>query len=189
MKNFFYLLLAIFTISLSSCHKEDIKTNADNVNDVGNIDKTISIFGTWTLVSGKMYMENLETGEKIVYNHFDSIKRVSSLRYSGYMFDLERIVADSTTWTFVAPPNIPNTGEFWLNNDSLRPYGFYVTNSNMSITEWSTGESKLGGSSRPIHAYIYDYSKKQVSFFIQEAYENIDGVNFKYFSELIFQKQ
>lgn len=136
-----------------------------------------------------MYMENLETGEKTVYEHFDDTKTVSSLRYEGQMFEFERIVVDSTVWSFISPDHIPNMGEFWLNYDSLNPYGFNLTTSNMSIVEWSTGPTQLGGSSRPLSAYLSDYSDNSVNFYVQETYESIGGVNYKYFSELTFVKQ
>lgn len=189
MKNLALIFTIILGIGFTSCQKEDILTNQDVVEEAGTIDNTISIFGEWLLVDGKMYMENMDTGEKTVYDHFDASKTVSSLRYEGYMFEFERIVVDSTTWTFIAPNSIPGTGEFWLDNDSIQPYGFYITNSNMSIIEHTSGPQQLGGSSRPITAYIDDYNSQTVNFYVQEAYTSINGENFKYFSELTFQKQ
>ena len=189
MKNYLLILAVIVGIGFTSCQKETIEPNSQQVENAGTIDETISIFGEWVLVDGKMYMENLETGEKFVYNHFDANKTASSLRYEGYMFEFERIVKDSTTWTFIAPNNVPGTGEFWLNNDSIQPYGFYMTNSNMTIVENSTGPQQLGGSSRPITAYIDDYGQQTVNFYVQEAYTSINGENWKYFNELTFQKQ
>lgn len=59
----------------------------------------------------------------------------------------------------------------------------------MSIVEWSTGPTKLDGSSRPLSAYLSDYSENSVNFYVQEAYGSIGGVNYKYFSELTFVKQ
>lgn len=185
MKNFILIFAVILGLGFTSCQKEEIKPN----NSVEMVDETIEIFGEWVLVDGKMYMENLETGEKTVYSHFDATQNVSSLRYGGYMYEFERIVQDSTTWTFVEPQYNSNMGEFWLDNDSIQPYGLYLTNSNMSIVENSTGPQQLGGSSRPLTAFIDEYGNQTVNFYVQEAYENINGVNYKYFSELTFQKQ
>ncbi len=182
MKN---LILLFAFLSLISCEKE----LPPPIEEPIPVEETISVFGDWLLVDGKMYIENLETGEKTVYNHFDDTKTVSSLRYDGSIFELERIVVDSTIWSFIAPTDIPSIGEFWLNNDSLTPYGFNLTTSNMSIVEWPTGPTQLGGSSRPLSAYISNYSENSVNFYVQESYESIDGMNCKYFSELTFVKQ
>jgi hypothetical protein len=188
MKSFFLFITLFLGLTFTSCQKENINPNKDLIEDAGTIDEQISIFGDWLLIDGKMYMVNLETGDSIVYNHFDATKTVSSLNYDGVMFEFERIVDDSTIWTFKQPNGIPGMGQFWLNNDSIQPYGFYVTNSNMSITEYSSVDQQLDGSSRPIKAYIHDYSNQQVNFYVQEAYTTIDGQTWKYFSELTFQK-
>jgi len=176
-------LLILLTGSIS-CQKEVIEP----INEVVEPLETLSVFGEWVLVGGNMYIENLETNVKTVYSHFDDNKSVSSLRLEGNMFNIERIVKDSTVWTFIAPPNIPNYGEFWLNNDSLQPYGFYLTTSNMSIVENNTGDQQLGGSSRPLSAYLNGVPN-QATFYIQEIYSSIGGENVKYFSELTFEKQ
>lgn len=188
MKSYFLFIALILGLTLTSCHKEDINPNQDLVEDAGTIDEKISIFGDWLLIDGKMYMENIETGEKVVYNHFDANQTVSTLRYEGVMYEFERIVDDSTTWTFKQPNSVPGMGQFWLNNDSIQPYGFYVTNSNMSITEYSSVDQQLGGSARPIRAYIKNYANQEVNFYVQEAYTEIDGQTWKYFSELTFKK-
>jgi len=188
MKKLLVLLGLFLFINLTSCQKKIITPNVEPIVQVENVDSTISVFGEWLLVDGKMYIDNLDTGEKTVYGHFDNNKTVSSLRYEGVVFDFERIVKDSTTWTFIAPPTIPNTGEFWLNNDSIQPYGFYLTTSNMTIVENGFGPQKLGGSSRPISAYL-NGTDNQANFYVQETYGSIDGNNVKYFSELTFEKK
>lgn len=194
MKYFILVLITVIGITFMSCHKKSIEPKDTVVEDsvvvedsISDLD-SISIFGTWLLIDGKMYMDNLDTGDKTVYNHFDENRRVSTLRYGGYIFEFEKIIQDSTTWSFIAPSNIPGTGEFWLDNDSIQPYGFHITSSNMNIIESNIGEQRLGGSSRPIITYIYDYDEKIVNFYIQEMYESIDGINYKYFSELKFKK-
>jgi len=188
MRNLLVVLVLFLAIGFTSCQKEELLPPNEPVEEAGTIDETLSVFGEWVLVDGKMYIDNLDTGEKTVYNHFDDSKSVSSLRYEGVIFEFERIVKDSTTWTFIAPPSIPNTGEFWLDNDSLQPYGFYLTTSNMSIVENNTGTQQLGGSSRPISAYL-NGTPNQANFYVQETYASINGENVKYFSELIFEKQ
>jgi hypothetical protein len=189
MKKILILLLVSLSIGFASCEKQTLTPTQEQVETAGTIENEVSIYGEWLLVDGKMYMENLETGQLVVLNHFDPTKTVSSLRYSGIMFAIEEIEINVTTWTFIAPPSVPGIGEFWLNSDSLAPYGFNVTNSNWTIIEHPStidpSDMKLGGSARPISAYIVD---GEVKFYVHEAYESINGVNWKYFSELTFQK-
>ncbi len=85
--------------------------------------------------------------------------------------------------------------EIYLNDDKLDPYGFYVTRSNWTIVEHPLSElnngditMKLSGSARPLIAHIDDYDENTVFFYMQESYENINGYNCKYFTELKFKK-
>jgi hypothetical protein len=187
MKNLFVLLL--IGLSLASCKKEELYNDLA-VEEVV-IDEVIPLEGVWKLRSGKMYVENIETHEKTSYNHFDSVKTTSSLRYSGSLYEIEDLVKDSTTWTFIIPKSHIGYGEFWLNNDSLKPYGLNITNSNLSIIEHPTAtisDIQMGGSAKPFHSYIEDYDAKLVNFYIHEAYESFDGYNYNYFSILTFEK-
>ena len=187
MKKLIFLFLSL-NLFLTSCQKEEVlPTNQEVVTEEG-----ILLYGEWKLVSGKMYVHNLETYENVVYNHFDAVKTTSSLRYDGSLFEFETIKKDSTTWTFIAPPNYQGYGEFWLDNDSIQPYGLYVLDNNWSIVEHPTATAsttQLGGSSRPLTAVVTSYSNQTVEFTVQEAYESIDGYNCKYYSVLTFQKQ
>ena len=191
MKKFLFLFL-VASLLFTSCKKEDITPINQEIEEVGTIEEGILIYGEWKLLSGKMYVHNLETNQNTVYDHFDVNKTTSSLRYSGSQFEFETIRKDSTTWTFIAPPNWQGYGEFWLDNDSIQPYGFYVLDNFWSIVEHptaTTSTSQLGGSSRPITAVVTSYSNQTVEFTVQEVYESIDGYNCKYYSILTFQKQ
>ena len=139
-----------------------------------------------------MYIENMETGEKTVYDHFSPTKTTSSLRYSGAQLEFESIEQNVTTWEFIAPPNWNGYGEFILDGDTAQPYGLYILDENWSIVEHPTATAstmQLGGSSRPLQAVVTDYNTQRVAFTVQEAYEAIDGYNCNYYSELIFEKQ
>lgn len=184
------LVLVSFAILTFSCKKDEFEDL--NQTKTEEVERGIELYGTWRLISGKMYIENMETGEKIVYNHFDSNKQTSSLRYSGSMYEFETIKANETKWTFIAPPENSHYGEFWLDNDSIEPYGLYILDQFWSIVEHPTADSatemQLGGSSRPISAVVEDYDHNIVLFRVQEAYESIDGFNSNYYSELRFKK-
>ena len=187
MKKFIRLLLII--IVLFSCEKQEPPKPNPVVNEVLPI--SISYEGKWLLVSGKMYIINLETNENTVYNHFDLNKKTSSLRYDGSLFSIEDIEVDKTTWTFYSPKYIPGTGLFVLNDDTTKKFGFYVTKRNCSIIEHPTSKSnelQLGGSARPISAIIKNHEERTAYFYIQEAYLSINGYNCKSFNELVFKK-
>lgn len=190
MKNLISLVLISFTLVFTSCQKEEYQTlneaNRTELIENGTIVEGILIFGEWKLLSGQMFIENLETGSKEVYDHFSPIKQTSSLRYSGAEFNIETIVQGVTTWTFT------ETSEFWLDGNNTQPYGFQVMGPHFSIIEHPTATAttmQLGGSSRPFTTIIGDYTNQIVIFTVQEGYENINGYNCKYYSELRFQKQ
>ena len=193
MKYLFYLLLV--SLSIFSCQKDNLSENnvtnteisADNSND------TISIQGTFLLISCKMYIHNLETNEKIYYNHFDNIKLKSSLNYEGSNYDIEKLEKNKTTWQFTLPNYLPGYGEFILNGDKNNPYGFYMTKSNWAIVEHPLSNTnnitvKMGGSSKPLLAHLIDKNERTVMFIIHEDYANINGYNCTYISELKFKK-
>lgn len=143
----------------------------------------------WVLVDGMMFMENVETGYKIKFKHFDANRTVSSLRYNGVIFDLEKIEVGVTTWQFRYGKY--SSKEFVLNNDTLHPYGYVESYSYRNITELGTSKNvsdmKLGGSSRPFSVWTKDYSAGLIQIRIQEAYEGIDGYNWRYFNILTFK--
>lgn len=187
MKKLFFILITLSFIT-TSCKKEVIEPNQ---NEVVPTEEGILLYGEWKLVSGKMFIENMETGEKTVYDHFSSTKPTSSLRYSGAEFEFETIEQNVTTWEFIAPIGYQGYGQFILDGDTLQPYGLYILEDNWSIVEnptATTGTTQLGGSSRPIQAVVSNYDSNQVAFTVQEAYESIDGYNCNYYSELTFEK-
>ncbi len=188
-------ILALSTFLFTSCTKETyepIKPISQEIEEAGTTEEGILLYGEWKLISGKMYIENMETGEKTVYDHFSPTKTTSSLRYSGAQLEFETIEQNVTTWEFIAPPNWNGYGEFILNNDTVQPYGLYVMDENWSVIEHPTATTptmQLGGSARPLQAVVVDYGLECVAFTVQEAYEVIDGYNCNYYSELIFKKQ
>jgi hypothetical protein len=143
----------------------------------------------WQLVGGVMYMENMETGYKVKYDHFGPSRTKSSLRYSGAELEIEELELGVTTWQFKV--NTMYDYEFILDKDSLNPYGYQESASYRSIIEHpkalSYGERQMGGSARPFVAYTKDYDRGLINIRIQEAYESIDGYNWNYFSVLTFK--
>ena len=195
MKKLMYIFLGLFVIFLTSCEKEPLYDENNTTEESFGIPEsdTLSLHGKYLLISGKMYITNLETNQKTVYNHFDSTKTTSTLRYFGSIFDIEDLEQNVTTWEFRKPPYIPGTGDFILNNDTLNPYGFKVTTYNWTIIEHPlTGTSgitqKIGGSAKPLFGYLLNKADSTVMFRLHEEYQAINGYNCKYVNELKFKK-
>ena len=192
MKRFFYHFLILLVFLLVSCQKEELEPQTTPQTNDSKTD-TVSLYGKYTLLSGKMYVDNMETYQKTVYNHFSGSKTTSSLRYGGSLFPFEDIMQNVTTWEIIGPKTPSGHGEFILNNDLNDPYGFYITRSNWSIVEHPLTNTngitqKLGGSARPISGYLLNKIDSTVIFRIQTGTGNINGYNCRYFSELKFKK-
>jgi len=188
IKWFYLVVVVILMPTFVSCKKEVIEPNSVEEN---SYIEEIRLYGQWLLLDGFTYVENLTTGERVRYNHFDETKNVSGLRFGNADFPFEIIEKNVTTWSFFEPPSVPGYGEFVLNDEIETPMGFYVTKSNWSIIEHpvsGTTNSQLGGVARPLSAVIYNYSDSIVNFYVQEGYANVNGYNVKYVNELRFKK-
>jgi hypothetical protein len=168
MKRLIYLLILSISLILTSCKK----------------DNELNIYGTWVLVDGTLYVDNMETGEKTKYHHFADGKTRSQL--SGFnkpTIGFEVLIKDSTTWEF------KRNGDFILNGNVDSPMFCNIRGYYMSIIEHPTsGISMLGGSARPFEAYTYDYKKKIMIIKIQEQVGSKDGRNIEWRSELLFRQ-
>lgn len=187
MKQIFYLSLLLFFLS---CKKEVIKPVTEP-EVVQTPQDTLDLNGEFLLVDGKMYINNLDDYSKFYYNHFDSIKHRSSLRFSGSIIPFETIIKDTTTWSFYMPKKIPSIGRFVINNDTLNPLGLNVTNNYLTVVESPTaitGSQQLNGSARPLYIELYNAKEKLIKIYVQECYFS-DGVyNYKSFNVLTFKK-
>lgn len=179
----------IFLVSISilvSC-KKDIK----QPDPVSEPPKQLSVNGKWQLMSGIIYMENLDTHVKTQYNHFDATKLTSSLRYEGALYPIETLTVNVTTWSIYSPATVPNYGKFALNGDTLNPYGLYVTASNMTVVESPTATvatMQMGGTSMALNITTSDYNNKIADFTVFDSYVTINNQNYEYFSVLKFKK-
>lgn len=191
MKNLIKILS--FFLILSSCVKETIyppcTTTYPTTQNNGEYVETNFLDGCWVLQSGTMYIQNLDTEESSEVFLFGG-GTVNSLRYDGTsLFTIETIIRYQTTWCFDFPENIPGSGSFTLDGDSIYPYGLNVTTNNITVTEDVSGNYQLlGGSAIPINYEVVNLENKIINIYIRETYENIDGYNYYYFSKLKFQK-
>jgi hypothetical protein len=190
MKRLILITCIIFLII--SCKKEPLVYPIDTYKIQSPTfisDSGISMWGKFLLIDGTMYVNNNETGEKTSYKHFDINKSRSSLRWGGSMYDIEKIVKDTTTYSIYAPIKIPGYGNFILNDDTSKHYSIYHSDNYQTIIEDPTHkQSNLGGSSRPFSGYTLNKKDKIIVIHIEEIEGSINGYNCKYWSELTFRK-
>lgn len=182
MKNISYIIFIFVIFIYTNCEIGKIDTIDEN-DSIEIVDNTF-IYGEWRLIKGQMFFENLDTDEKFYKRHFGNGREISSLRYSGIAYELEKIILNYTIWKF------KKNNTFILNKKENTPYGLNISNSYISITENPLNDTVLlGGSARPIDIIEIDEQKMIIK--ISTIYENINingNYNFRYFNILIFEK-
>lgn len=186
--HFLFIAVALLFVS---CEKETIYPS-----DTYNLEFTtqtsgpaVTLWGKFLVIDAVMYVDNHETGQKIVYHHFDTNKISSSMRWGGSFYDIETIIKDSTTYSFYRPTSYPGYGRFVLNGDTTKRYAVYFVGQNRSIVEDPTSTTQLmGGSARPFSGQTVDYNNKIVRMQIQEVEGSIGGYNCRYWTELTLKK-
>jgi len=156
-------LITIITV-FTSCEKYDFE------QDLATIEGT-----EWVLVSGKVYTENLTTGEKLYYDHFDSVKTTSNLDiFGGSSVDIDMLEQNVTTWYFY-------DGTFMVNN--LNTYDYNTQGSGIRKQYMVYGVPP-NGSSRNIEVIEFDDNVMHIKLY--ESNESHNGDNYHYFSTLTF---
>ena len=189
MKVFIYLLGLMLLVC--SCEKDLVEYNNSNVPlDSGDVGPVLSINGEWLLISGRMYLKEMEGAyESVKYDHFGIGKSSSSMRYGGSLYRIEELYEDSTIWDFDI--NEYGGGVFILDRDSSSAYNIQAgnygswritENMNMNIPQ------KMGGSAKPFSAYINDFDNRIIDVIINEMSTGIDGINYTYHNVLQFKK-
>lgn len=185
-------ILVLVSLALFSCKKEEVepdlgpyRSEYPTFEDDGyHIDDK-----TFILISGKLYMENVETGEKVVFDHFGDGKTVSGMRAGNYEYEIEKLEQFKTTWGFYST----NRLEFYLNGDTLDPYEIQESSYSNRIIEHSQSSTngpitiKMGGSSKPFTIGVVDEEADIIRVYINEAYTDLNGEQWTYFNELDFQ--
>jgi hypothetical protein len=191
MKNLIIYLTLLGSLSLFSCKKEIIEPIIETEEVLE--DSVIDVLGKdFVLIDGNLYMENMDNGQKVVYNHFGDGKAKSGMRAGNAEFESGELELDVTTWSFRARGSMML---FILNGDSLNPYemteygaGQHTIIEHRNSSNYGDITMKMGGSSKPFQGYTEDYENGIIKVHINEAYTTIDGVQFTYFNELFFQE-
>lgn len=190
MKNII-LILAI-AIGLTSCKKEPIYPTDQLPANVPHINTATGVnpWGKFLITDAVMYVENITTGTKTVYNHFSPTKSRSSLRIDGSLFDIETIIKDTTTYSFWKPTSYPGTGKFVLNDDTTKFYRVNYIGTYTTIIEDPThGQQNMGGSARPFSGQTISTANQTVGITIQEMTgTDSNGNSIHYWTQLTLKK-
>ena len=160
----FVLLLLI----AMGCKKDPQAPPANSISqfDITNTD--------WIVHSGKVYVFNMDNGQKDYFDHFDSNKEVSCLDViNGSALPIDTIKKDLTQWHF------DGNGLFTL-NDSLQ-YNYTSYNGTYSIIGLENG------SARPL--LIRDSGPDHFTIEVHEAYQSDGTYNYNYYSVVTFLRQ
>jgi hypothetical protein len=144
-----FLFLAFILIGLVSCEKEPIyPTDELPANKPSLAAFTgISMWGEFIIIDAVMYMRNVQTNQKIWYNHFGPNKDTSSLRFGGPIREIEQIIKNSTSYSFYKPIGQSPYGDFVLNNDVTKHYDvYYIGNYKTIIDDYYDSQGLLQGS-------------------------------------------
>lgn len=184
--------LFVVLLTLTSCKKENFQIDCTNTypttQDTTTFIPVGELEGVWILKDAVRYMTNLDfntTDSLFLFNNTTT----NSLRYGGSYYEFEDITLNQTTWSFKYPENTPGIGLFFLDGDSITPYGLNVTTNNITVLENMIGPQQMGGSARPINYKMINPHNTLVSIEVQHSYENIDGYNSYYYTKLKFKKQ
>ena len=165
------LIVISFVLIFTSCKKEEpLRPNNDQDVYVNNA----SVEGVnWVLVSGRIYIENIDNGDKFVYDHFggSTTESVMDIFSGSSPVKMDSIKQNYTTWFF-------NNGIFTLNGTYSYQYSDYqYTYSPYGLEN---------GSSRPIE--ITRVTDEVLTVMVHEGFGS-DGVNnFNYVNQLTFVK-
>jgi hypothetical protein len=174
MKRILNLITVIVFSSLfifSSCKKEE-PLRPDNSNTVVENDAQVEGVN-WVLYSGRIYVENLDNGEKYVYDHFGGGQTESNLAiFDGWSdVKMDSIKENYTTWFF-------NNGTFTLNGTHSYTYTEY----NYTYTP----NGLENGSSRPIE--VTHISDDYMVVTVHEGYASDGTSNYEFVNQLVFLK-
>ena len=165
-----YIFLCISFILFFSCKKEELPM-PNNDNSVAIVETNIE-GKNWVLSEGRVFVENLDNGEKRVYDYFGGSITSSFM----HIFGSTSVIMDSikqnfTTWTF-------NNNTFTLNGSQSWEYTTY--NGSYNVIGLTGGTMR---NIRPTHT-----SEDYITVVTHEAYGNDGTYNYKYYSELGFNR-
>lgn len=162
--NKIFIYLSLICLIFTSCEKYEFDV------DIPTIEGT-----EWVLVSGKVYTENLTTGNLTYYDHFDVNQTTSNLDiFGGSLVDVDNIEQNVTTWYF-------EDGIFTLDNGNTYEYS---THGSGSRTQYRLLGIPPYGSARSLG--ILDFTEDVLHVKIYESNESHGEDNYHYYTILTF---
>lgn len=168
VKKITFLFTIIFTFFLTSCQKEVIEKPDNNVVITETEFPLVGI--NWILSDGRLYVENMDNGDKSYYDHFATNQNQSVLNpFDGASVPFDTLIQDITTWNF-------GNSNFTLNGTLA--YNQSGTTSAISINGLENGSSRV--------ITVLELTENTLTVQVGEGYAS-DGVsNYHYFSTLTF---
>lgn len=172
MKTIYNLLFFTMILSFMSCQKQDIKperstlvTDSVNTNPIGY---------NWELYSGRVFVTNLDNGDKFYYDHFGPNKNSSNLDiYSSSWLPFDILTKGVTNWKFTS------SNQFIIDNGSTYNY-------NVNINGIFNIYGLENGSQRNVE--ILKSTENYIDVKVYESFGN-DGIyNYSFYSVLTFVK-
>jgi len=159
-------------LSFISCQKQDIKperstltTDSVNTNPIGY---------NWELYSGRVFITNLDNGDKFYYDHFGPNKNSSNLDiYNSSWLPFDILTKGVTNWKFTS------SNQFIIDNGSTYNY-------NVNINGIFNIYGLENGSQRNVE--ILKSTENYIDVKVYESFGN-DGIyNYSFYSVLTFVK-
>jgi len=169
MKSIFkFLILLTFSVTIFSCEKEVIEKPENNV--IINQEEFPLVGIDWILSDGRIYVENMDNGDKSYYDHFGNGQNLSVLNpFDGASVPFDTLIQDITTWNF-------GNSNFTLNGTLAYTQTGSVNTINVSGLE--------NGSARSI--VVLELTENKLTVQVGEGYASDGNYNYYYFSTLTF---
>lgn len=171
LKNITILLVIISTSLFNSCQKEEIEKPENNVVITETEYPLVGI--TWVLSDGRLYIENMDNGDKSYYDHFATGQNQSVLNpFDGANVPFDTLIQDITTWNF-------GNSNFTLNG--LLDYTQSGTTSAINVGGLEDGSSRV--------ISVLELTENTLTVQVGEGYASDGNTNYHYFSTLTFVVQ
>jgi len=173
MKTFKLIILLTVVLGFFSCKKENIQPESKSTV-IYNTPNTSPIGYTWELYSGRVFVTNLDNGNKIYYQHFGGTKNTSNLDIftpSGLPMDI--LTKGLTTWKFTS------TNSFIL--DDVTNYTYEMgTNGVIRVYGLENGSARI--------IEVLNSTETYMNVKVFESNGNDGTNNYSFYSILTFVK-
>jgi hypothetical protein len=164
------LFSVLFLTTLFSCQKEVTPEDKPENNVVGTQEEYLLIGVDWILSDGRIYVENMDNGDKHYYDHFGNGQNLSVLDpFNGANVPFDTLVQDITTWNF---------GNSYFTLNGILNYTQNGTTTAVNVSGLEDGSARV--------ITVLELTENKLTVRVGEGYGS-DGVsNYHFFSTLTF---